>query len=88
MEEKRRGRVSMPTTAQKWGGSIGVRIPQQVARKYGIVNGSQLNISEDGKNIILTPVDASYTLDELLSQCIGENPHPEYFSEPAGKEEL
>lgn len=78
----------MITTAQKWGDSIGVRIPQKIAEKYGVVNGSQIQITDDGEQIILKPVENEFTLEELLAQCEGENPHSEFFSEPMGKEEL
>jgi len=85
---KQQGVFEMTTTAQKWGGSIGVRIPQKIAQKYGVVNGSQIQVTEDGERIILKPVENDFTLEELLAQCEGENPHSEFFGEPMGKEEL
>lgn len=69
------GVLSMTTTAQKWGNSIGVRIPQKIAQKFGVVNGSQIEMfaSEDG--IVLKPVNKKPTLDELLSQITDDNRH-------------
>ncbi len=78
----------MTTTAQKWGGSIGVRIPQKIAKKYGVVNGSQIQVFDDGENIIIKPIQDEFTLDELLAQCEGNNPHQELFSDSVGKEEI
>lgn len=80
--------LAMTTTAQKWGGSIGVRIPQKIAKKFGVVNGTQLEISDDGEKIIIKPVENEFTLEELLAQCEGGNPHKELFSEPVGREEI
>ncbi|MTW87329.1 hypothetical protein F3157_16950 [Virgibacillus dakarensis] len=31
---------------------------------------------------------ATVSLDDLLANCAGENPHEEFFSESVGKEEL
>lgn len=83
-----KGVLQMTTTAQKWGGSIGIRIPQRIAKKYGVVNGSQIQVTDDGERIILNPVENEFTLEELLAQCEGENPHSEFFSEPIGREKL
>ncbi|WP_235588578.1 AbrB/MazE/SpoVT family DNA-binding domain-containing protein [Sporosarcina koreensis] len=88
METNKKEVLAMTTTAQKWGGSIGVRIPQRIAKKYGVVNGTQLEISDDGERIIIRPVENEFTLEELLAQCEGGNPHQEFFSEPAGREEI
>ncbi|MGG0669089.1 AbrB/MazE/SpoVT family DNA-binding domain-containing protein [Lederbergia citrisecunda] len=88
METNKKEVLAMTTTAQKWGGSIGVRIPQRIAKKYGVVNGTQLEISDDGERIIIRPVENEFTLEELLAQCEGGNPHKEFFNEPAGREEI
>lgn len=88
-DEEQKGVFYMTTTAQKWGGSIGVRIPKRIADKYGVVNGSPIRITEDGDRIIIKPVeDNEFTLEELLAQCEGENPHSELFGEPMGREEI
>ena len=78
----------MSAKVQKWGNSLGIRIPQRLTKKYNLVNGSQIEIQDDEQGILLKPVNHEYTLDELLAQCEGENPHGEYFSEPMGKEEI
>jgi antitoxin MazE len=77
----------MTVTAQKWGNSIGVRIPFKLADKYGIVKGTELSIRDTNHGIELIPNEKP-TLDDLLAQCDGENPYEEFFSNPIGKEEL
>jgi len=79
---------NMTTKAQKWGNSIGVRIPQKIAKKYGIENGTEITFEEVDGGILLKPVESKPTLEELLAQCEGENPHPEYFAIPMGREEI
>jgi len=80
--------IVMVAKVQKWGNSLGVRIPQRLTKKYNLVNGSQVRIMDDGQGILLKPENNEYTLEELLAQCEGENPHSEFFSEPMGKEEI
>lgn len=76
------------TTAQKWGNSIGVRLPFKLAQKYDIANGTEINVIEGTNEIIIRPANDKPTLDELLSQCAGENPHEEFFSQPIGREDI
>lgn len=45
-------------------------------------------ITEDVKKIIIQSHDDEYTLEELLAQCQGENPHEEFFAEPVEREEV
>lgn len=78
----------MKEKVQKWGNNLGIRIPQRLTKKYHLVNGSQIEIQDEEDRIFLKPINHEYTLDELLAQCKGENPHGEYFSEPVGKEGL
>lgn len=78
---------SMTTTVQKWGNSLGVRIPQKIAKNFDIVNGSELEVevSEDG--IILKPVTKDPTLEELMAGITKENQHEEIdWGKPEGNE--
>jgi len=67
--------------AQKWGNSLGIRIPKEAAEKIGISQGSEIELlfSRDDKTIILKPkkLQKKYTLDELISQITPENRHNE-----------
>ncbi|MEI3605125.1 AbrB/MazE/SpoVT family DNA-binding domain-containing protein [Pseudogracilibacillus sp. SE30717A] len=77
----------MSVTAKKWGNSIGVRIPFKLAQKYGVENGTELEIYDTQDGIMLKVSDRP-TLNSLLSQCEGENPVEELFGDTVGKEEL
>jgi len=78
----------MTTSAQKWGNSLGVRIPKNLAEKYDIVNGSKLIVKDDGEQITIKPAHKEPTLDELLAGITEDNKHEEYFSKPMGRELL
>ncbi len=68
-------------TAQKWGNSLGIRIPKDAADRIGIDQGSELVLNVIGSENIITlkPKKArkKYTLQELLSQITPENRHKE-----------
>lgn len=88
MEKKHpKGVFVMSITAKKWGNSIGVRIPFKLAQKYGVENGTELEIYDMQDGMMLKVSDRP-TLDSLLSQCKGENPVGELFGDIAGEEKL
>lgn len=68
-------------TAQKWGNSLGIRIPKDAAHRIGIDQGSEmvLNVIVSENIITLKPkkTQKKYTLQELLSQITPENRHKE-----------
>lgn len=87
MKENSKGGFPMTTTAQKWGGSTGVRIPQHIAKKYNIVPGTKVQVSDDGEKIVLTPEKDKPTLKELVAKCTPESSHEEIdFGGPIGRE--
>jgi antitoxin MazE len=76
----------MTVTVQKWGNSLGVRIPQGIARQSGIREGAQLEASVVGGRVVLWPVKVP-TLKQLLAQAKPANrPSLEDWGSPVGKE--
>lgn len=67
--------------AQKWGNSLGIRIPKEAADRIGISQGSEIELYVTGSEntITLKPkrTKKKYTLEELLSQITPENQHKE-----------
>lgn len=87
MNENRMGGLHVTTTAQKWGGSTGIRIPQHIAKKYGIVPGTKVQVSDDGEKVVLIPIKDKPTLEELVAKCTPENSHEEIdFGGATGRE--
>jgi len=63
----------MQTVVQKWGNSLGIRIPSLYVKEFNLRNGNSVEIiEEDGKIVILPP---KKTLEELLSRVTNENKH-------------
>lgn len=88
MTNNNEGVFHMTATVQKWGNSLGVRIPQRIAKKFDVVNGSKLEVVATEQGIVLKPVNNDPTLEELLSRCSPENRHEEIFSDRVGRELL
>jgi len=77
----------METVVQKWGNSLGIRIPSAIAKEHGLSNGAKVEIIDDGKKISIRPY-SRYTLDELLDGINGNNLHKAIESgTPLGNEE-
>ena len=74
----------------RWGNSIGVRLPKDLAKKAGIGVDSAVEIDEADDGIIIKPVGKKeYSLRELVSRITPQNRHGEIdFGRPGGKELL
>lgn len=85
MEKKRKDDkgveiMTMAATVQKWGNSLAIRIPKDVAEKIRIQQGSEMEMKVMGQEkITLVPKKQvkKYSLEELLSQITPENRHDE-----------
>lgn len=77
-------------TVQKWGNSLGIRIPKEAADRIGIVQGAEIElyVAENEKIITLKPkrLQKKFTLEELLSQITPENRHDEIDFGTEGRE--
>lgn len=76
----------MQTVVQKWGNSLGIRIPNLYVKEFNLKNGSQVDIVEEEGNLIIKP--QKLTLEMLLSGITEENKHsPIETGLSIGKEE-
>lgn len=73
----------------RWGDSLGVRVPKDVAARAGLTEGAQVDIeaSEDGR-IIISRSRARFTLEELLADMTPEREHRLEDNGPRGDEIL
>jgi antitoxin MazE len=77
----------MQATIQKWGNSLGVRIPSLMAKDLALKNGSSVEILEEDNRIIIQ-ASRKKSLQDVLALVTDENIHDEQFSTSAGKELL
>lgn len=61
---------------QKWGNSLGIRIPETIASRVGFEEGFEVDILVDGDSIVISR-KSKLSLDEMLSQITPDNQHKE-----------
>ena len=78
----------MVAKVQKWGNSLGVRIPKSFAAEVRVHAGSPVEMTvRDGKLIVSPMKTRTYTLEDLVSRITPENRHDETdFGPPVGRE--
>jgi antitoxin MazE len=69
----------MATTTQvsRWGNSLGLRLPQSVAREARLGEGDTVDVSVENGTIVIRPSRPRYSLDELVRRITPKNRHQE-----------
>lgn len=76
----------MSVKIQKWGNSLGVRIPKTVIEKVNLGENSEVEIESKNGTIVIFPVKKVYLLDALLEQITKSNLHSEEEFKSEGNE--
>lgn len=78
----------MQTRIQKWGNSLGLRIPRSFALEAGVGAGSEVDLSvQDGDLVIRPARRRTYQLKDLLRRVTAKNVHAEVDAgRPVGRE--
>jgi len=78
----------MRTKIQKWGNSLGLRIPKSFAEEAGVKAGSEVDLAVEGGELIARPTRLpKYDLQGLLRKVTVRNIHKEVETgEPVGRE--
>jgi len=56
----------MQVQIARWGNSLGLRIPKDLAARAGLRAGARVEIAAEGDRIVITPARPRYVLTELL----------------------
>ena len=68
----------MVATIAKWGNSLAIRIPQNLAKEINLAEGSEVKlVLIDGELTIEPIVRRRYSLEELIEAMTPENVHTE-----------
>jgi antitoxin MazE len=80
----------MPTQVQiaKWGNSLGLRVPRDLAARIGLTEGTRVDVETRGNGLIVTKSNRRFTLDELLAGMTPEREHRAMDDAPRGAEIL
>lgn len=78
----------MQTKIQRWGNSLGLRIPRSFAQEAGVGAGSEVDLSiRDGDLVVKPARRRKYRLKDLLRKITAKNVHAEVDTGgPVGKE--
>jgi antitoxin MazE len=70
--------VRMQTRVQKWGNSLGLRIPKAFAEEAGVGAGSEVNLTVRDGELVIQPVRRRrFRLEDLLRRVTAANLHGE-----------
>jgi antitoxin MazE len=82
----------MPTTIQKWGNSLGVRIPKALAEQVDLKEGTPIEFGIEHGELTIRPTRRrrrKYRLADLLAQMKPQHRHGEIHKDgPRGRELL
>ena len=67
----------MQARIAKWGNSLGVRIPKALAEEIGLDEGTNVEVTVSGRNLVLAPARSQYSLNELVARITPKNRHGE-----------
>jgi antitoxin MazE len=56
----------MKARIARWGNSLGVRIPSDIAGRVGLTDGATVEIEAKGDRVVISPARPRYKLEELL----------------------
>ena len=77
----------MKTKIQKWGNSLGVRLPKAIADQKGLIEGRDVAVLLKDNQIIIEPTEEVASLHTLLTDITPENTHHETnWSDTQGNE--
>jgi antitoxin MazE len=72
------GDAAMKAKVQKWGNSLGIRIPRTLAQEVSLETDSEVDLSSKDGTIVITPSrQKRLSLRQLLSKVTDANLHAE-----------
>ncbi|MGD1919511.1 MAG: AbrB/MazE/SpoVT family DNA-binding domain-containing protein [Pleurocapsa sp.] len=78
----------MNSKVSRWGNSLGIRIPKQLAEAVKLQEGEEIEIYCEENKLILVPKKKQYTLEQLLDGMGEEHLHSEMdWGEAVGNEQ-
>jgi antitoxin MazE len=84
-----KGGVCVESRVRKWGNSLGIRVPQAIAKDVGLSQDCLISLEVQAGQLIVRPKPEKYTLEELLARVTPDNIHPQEetdWGKPVGKE--
>jgi antitoxin MazE len=79
--------MPMQLRVSRWGNSLGIRLPREIAARTGVREGARVDIEgfPDGR-IVITPSRRRFTIEELVAGMTPDNEHLLEDDGPVGGE--
>ena len=73
---------------QKWGNSLGIRIPSNILKSLNLKTNDTIDIKEEDGKIIITKIEKkNFSLEQRIKEYEGKNLSKEFeWDEPQGRE--
>jgi antitoxin MazE len=79
----------MQVSIARWGNSLGVRLPRDIAARIGLREGVRVEVTAEDGRIVLTPSQPRYRLADLLVGMTPEAMHEAFdWGEECGRERV
>jgi antitoxin MazE len=79
----------MQVQIARWGNSLGLRVPKEVAARVGLKEGARVELTAEGDKIVISVARPVYTLGELLLDMTPEAMHEAFDWGPdVGREDV
>jgi antitoxin MazE len=65
----------MKARIARWGNSLGVRIPSDIAGRVGLAEGTTVEIEAKGDRVVISPSRPRYRLEDLLAGMTPKDMH-------------
>ena len=77
----------MQVNVSRWGNSLGLRVPKEIAARVGLREGARVQIDAKGKTIVISVERPTFELGELLEGMTPEAMHDAFdWGEDVGRE--
>jgi antitoxin MazE len=67
--------AAMRVQVARWGNSLGLRIPKEIAREAGLSVGMRVEVAAEDGRIVISPDRPRYRLEALLEGMTPEDMH-------------
>lgn len=65
----------MQVRVARWGNSLGVRVPKDIAARVGLRQGARVQIEAEGRRIVISVASPVYQLEDLLQDMTPQAMH-------------
>jgi antitoxin MazE len=77
----------MTATLQRWGNSLGLRLPRPLLNQLGLREGAQVDLKVEGDRLVITRVSRRPSLQELMAGITAaDRPGELEWGPPTGNE--